>query len=428
LAGKESTQSQNKSVDQAAKQSRSEAAGPEGLAADFGIAAGAVRGQRAGGAAPPLKPPAVLALQRTMGNQAAQRFLNGHRERAAGAEVARRQPSGAEAIVQRQTPPMPNPESVSLSFTLPKNTTLKGGWNDLYAESATTVSFTLNKQGISVNFAPAIIADIQWPLSDQAIGGVAYNVNTLGITTRVWPTQEAASGAAGGEVEGELRSWIMNAIKGTPVYWVPYDYEADPNPLDTLQKIIANVSGGGGSVPENEITRVTLATQLSFANPIQHTTPTGEGARVSGTASVTIRFSGTAATVKDASKRSIEVMELTASSFIITKDGADFARVGRVTLRHGGAVSIGDVDVLHPVSGLESLIRLFGMLATNPLAAAALQANIVTPEMAKGMSPEMITALVTQKITAALAPAITGAIRSNCLIVPDVNICQMLGL
>ena len=121
-------------------------------------------------------------------------------------------------------------------------------------------------------------------------------------------------------------------------------------------------------------------------------------------------------------------MEVSGPGIVITKEGADVARIDRVTVHHGGTVSIGNMEVLHKAGGAESLIRLIGLLAGDPLSSAALEAGIVTPEMVRDLEPSLVREMIRNELMKNLAPALLQAIRENRHAVPDLDLVKALGL
>lgn len=364
----------------------------------------------------------VSRLQQQHGNAYVQRLLS-------APEMVQRQPQ-PPAIAPAASPAV-KVSSYTLSFQLPKGATVSSGWNDVYTEDYTDVRVTLSKDGLKIKFVPPLIADLQWPATDYAIIGGSRNAQTGDIIPNFRATQDVAVEAGWYTVYQKFHQWIRDIVTGTPLGITPYDYDADPSPLDTLQQIVGNMKdsggGGGSSIQDKDIKSIKLTTKLKFATPLVKQTSIG-GVRISGEATAIITFSGTAETVADASKRTIRSIELEGSDIVMLRDGKDVAKVGRVVLSHGGDISVSRLEVLHPVAGIESLIRLFGMLSLDPLSSAALQAGIVTQDMIAGLDASAIKQLVKEEIDAALGPAIRDAIRANCHAIPDVNLCQMLGL
>jgi hypothetical protein len=347
-----------------------------------------------------------------------------------------------EARLQRQPQPKTTPEpppaagaggpkvdSYSISVDLPGETQVRGGWHDVYTERPTTLRATLSKSSLSVNFSPGLIADVTWPASDQAIHGATYDVKTGAISASTSYTQTFALNVGGGSAQSQVSAWMRDVVTGTPLAITPYDFEADANPFDTLRQVVNNMGGGGGGggIPNSEIKNVTVSANISIPGEIVRQSGAG-GIKISGSLTATIRFSGNAETVQDAGKREIQSMEVSGPGIVVTKDGADVARIDRVTVQHGGSVSFGNLEVLHKAGGVESLIRLLGMLAGDPLASRALEAGIITPEMARGLEPAVVRELIRSEINKNLTPALLQALRENRHAVPEIDLVKALGL
>lgn len=165
--------------------------------------------------------------------------LEEHTNKSISKFTAREDQLATSKMVQRQlhANSPPKADSYSLSFQLPGRATVVGGWNDVYTEAPTTMRLTLNKNRLKVNFLPALIADIQWPASDQAIGSAEYNVDTGAITSKIWDTQAIAINAFGGTAQGRIRQWVREIVTGTPLEITPYDYDTERQPVSDARHL-----------------------------------------------------------------------------------------------------------------------------------------------------------------------------------------------
>ncbi|AUX19699.1 hypothetical protein SOCEGT47_001510 [Sorangium cellulosum] len=319
-------------------------------------------------------------------------------------------------------PPWIDLESVSLSLDLPARTTLKRVAVATLATSAATgataLRLTLAPALLRVAFEPYLVIDLPPPLGDMGLQQVEYDLRSGAMTPNVFYTgglvrvgKEAA--------EDEARAFLRGLVTSTPMAIPPYDPTTDPDLVLTVRQVLSNLEAEGGGVAFRGASlsaRATLREELAGAVG-------RDGFRIPAGATIVARVDveGTTRAELEASPR-VKRIQVDCSSVVLRKDGVDQADVRRFIVRRGGEITVEQVEplgALGQAAGLESLVRLFGALATGG-DAAALDPRRIEPSVVEG--------LVKEEIARALRPALVDWVQQNAEIVVGMDLRQVLGI
>ena len=228
-----------------------------------------------------------------------------------------------------------------------------------------------------------------------------------------------------GQAEEAARAWMRNLVTSTPLARPPYDPVSDPELMGTLRDLFANLQSGGAgtegpSIEPSEISGIAASVRLSFPEGITQETAAG-GVRMAAGAEVAaaIELAGSLADLRAAPR--IGMVTIESSSVILMKDGAEQAAVKRFVLRPGGELAVEQVTALGEagaVAGVESLIRLVGVLSTGRLGVAT----------AADLESGGVEALAKTEVAAALSPAVRELLVAHRGALPGVDLGEVFGV
>lgn len=282
------------------------------------------------------------------------------------------------------------------------------------AAASTAIRLILGPKELQLEFRPNLVIDLPPPLVNIGLGGVAYDLHTGVITPRLWYEDGIGIPAGQGAAEERTRAFMRDLVTSTPLAIPPYDASEDQDFIVTVQQILRNLDSGGASSVDSISLAASLAIQEEIAGEAG-----GGGFRIPAGSKVSIRvdLAGGPAEVRASPK--IRKVEVSSTSFVLRKDGADQADLGRVVLLPGGVLKVEAVRPLgaaEKVAAGESLIRLFGAIAGG---------GGLDP---RRLQPRVVEGLLMKEIEAALRPALTSWVRENAAIASGINLGTALGI
>lgn len=311
--------------------------------------------------------------------------------------------------------------SACISLGLPKKTMLRklsvaevctGDRTD-----TTWLKLTLTKTSFAVDFLPSLDIVLPGPLADMGLGGAAYNLNTGDIKPRVW--RESKIGIPVGmdtAVQG-AKSFLRDLVTSTPMAIPPYNPTNDPDLILTIQQILSNLEGDGGS---SIVHNIRFSAKLQTLADIVQETPEG-GVRINKNTEIYLEVEvlGTPAQVRAAPIIGSALIEC--PGLVLRQKGQDIASIGKLKLSPGAVIEVSEVKplgALGTVAAVESLVRLFGVLTDkNP--------NLMDPS---ALEPSLIKLGVQREIERALHKTLKDWVLANPIVGPDIDLRKALGI
>jgi len=386
----------------------------------------------------------VAIPQERIGNRLLLRLLGRDTGQRSSDRALQRQMTSGEApmsvpATEGVTPASPIPEGVrptgaSLSFTLPGGTQLRGGWTiNVYTSDLTIVTLRISPRGLEVSFTPDLYIDILGP-ANLTWSGLTYDFASASVTSvSLRDALVPTGGAMQPTARSDIASFLNSVIAATRIAAPGYDPLTDPDVMGTLNSVKDNwtrLPPTGSEVTPRDIRNVELAADITFDSEIRQSTPEG-GIFIpaGGRATFSVMFSGSADDVIEASTRSIRWIEIESNSIILQRGGQDVARLQRLYVQHGGTVLVSSFEPLGGLAsaaGAESLVRFMGLLIA--LSSGRPEDRIAIAGRTPNIGAQSVGRIAAEQIQEALGIAIRGWIQENCFVIPETNLCEMLGI
>ena len=325
-------------------------------------------------------------------------------------------------------------ERLGLSFTIPGGLNLTGGWNPLTTQGLTRVWLSVSPAGLELSMNPPLLVDAVWPLSNVAITGATYDFATASLSDVRLSNTQLGIGISG-SVEAEIRSFVVGALRGTPLGKAGYDPLGDTDLSGTLAAVQAGFasngpgSGGGtGLRPEDMGGLAAFATVKT--NEEVFAGAGGGGVRLAGGASLDLwaRIAGNGATVGSAPPE-LQSLNLSATGLTLEQGGEAVAELQGLTVYPGGRV---DVTRFKPLGRLarygagESFVRLLGLLAV--IADRGGSARDLGRVDGQVLEPGVVNGMAEKKIEEALTEAVQGALSEHHDALPGLDLRRLFGV
>jgi hypothetical protein len=340
-------------------------------------------------------------------------------------------PAAPGASVASQLPPELSLESAGVSFRLPGNTALTGGWNQLQTTESTGVWINVSRGGLHVQFSPALEVDAQWPLSNVAWRGFTYDFAS-GRVSDVSVANTQIGIPVAGAVTSAVTDFVMKLVTGTPLGRAGYNPLADRDLAGTLRSVqnsfqaqTASGGGGGGDLNPRQIDGFALNASLKTRSRIEAgaagggiVLPPGAGIDLS------VAIAGNAETLSRGGIPNVQAVYLSSSDLTLQHDGKPIARLRSLRIDRGGIVDVTDFEPLGKLAEVgagESLLRLFGVVL-------AMRGG--DPRLAGGgdISARVVNGVAEHEMETALTQAIQSLVREHHDAVPGVDLRTVLGV
>lgn len=340
---------------------------------------------------------------------------------------------GAGTAVQDRLPRELAFEDAGLSFSLPGDVALTGGWNQLQTTAPTGVWLNVSRTQLRVSFSPALEVDAQWPLSNVAWRGFTYDF-AQGRLVHVDVENTQIGIPVAGSVEDGVRGFVAKLVAGTPLTRRGYDPAADADLGATIRKLQTNFQGQRGSAEPGEL-RPQQVTNVGLSATVRTTTPieamSGRaGLSIPAGATLTLGASleGDGATVASAASRGavpgVRGLDLSSSDLLLQRDGEPIARIRALRVGRGGVVDVTDFEPLGSLAEVgagESLIRLLGL-------AIALRTGDGSFAGDGDLSPRGVNGFAEREMEKGLTNAVQTLVRQNHDAIPGLDLRTLLGV
>lgn len=338
----------------------------------------------------------------------------------------------ASKSVGEQVPGELQLDSTSVSFMLPGQSKLTGGWNPLTTTDPTQVNLSVSATGLSISFWPALLVDAVYPLSNVAWRSLRWDFRTGAVGgIDVANTQIGVPIAS--VVRGEIDAFIQKLLTGTPLSKAGYQPFQDKDLGGTLKalqsRFATSGSAGGdpGEVGPKDINHVSASASFTTKKAISQGTPQGALSIPAGAGlSVRVDLAGTGAELAKGGLPGINGVHIQSDGIVLQKDGAPVAKLMGLSILPGGIVDVTSFQPLGSVakaadteSGLRGLIALFQV-------AAALKGQN-TGQMVD-LDPGVVNGLAEKEIEGALTKALQQIILDHADAVPGVDLRKVMGV
>lgn len=324
-------------------------------------------------------------------------------------------------------------EEAGLSFSLPGDVALTGGWNQLQTTAPTGVWLNVSRTQLRVSFSPALEVDAQWPLSNVAWRGFTYDF-AQGRLVRVDVENTQIGIPVAGAVEDGVRDFVGRLVSGTPLTRRGYDPMADTDLGGTLQKLQSNFQGQGrsadpGDLKPQQVTNVGLSATVRTTTPIEAMSGRA-GIAIPAGASITLgaMLEGNGASLATAASRgqvpNVRGLTLSSSDLVLQRDGEPLARIRAMHVGRGGVVDVTDFEPLGRLAEVgagESLFRLLGIALALHTGDGRLAGN-------GDISPRGVNGFAEKEMEKGLTTAVQSLVRENHAVIPGVDLRSLLGV
>jgi len=351
---------------------------------------------------------------------------------AGGRGNAAAQEALASKSVAEQMPGDLSLNVASVSFMLPGQSKLTGGWNPLTTTDPTQVNLSVSATGLSISFWPALLVDAVYPLSNVAWRSLRWDFRT-GAVGGIDVSNTQIGVPIASVVRGEIDAFIGKLLAGTPLSKAGYQPFQDKDlgaTLKSLQSRFATSGSAGGDPGEvgpKDINHVSAAASFTTKKAISQGTPQGALSIPAGAGlDVRVDLAGTGADLAKGGMPGINGVHIRSDGIVLQKDGAPVAKLMGLSILPGGIVDVTSFQPLGSVakaadteSGLRGLIALFQV-------AAALKGQN-TGQMVD-LDPGVVNGLAEKEIEGALTKALQQIILDHADAVPGVDLRKVMGV
>ncbi len=351
---------------------------------------------------------------------------------AGGRGNAAAQEALASKSVAEQVPGDLSLNEASVSFMLPGQSKLTGGWNPLTTTDPTQVNLSVSATGLSISFWPALLVDAVYPLSNVAWRSLRWDFRT-GAVGGIDVSNTQIGVPIASVVRGEIDAFIGKLLAGTPLSKAGYQPFQDKDlggTLKSLQSRFATSGSAGGDPGEvgpKDINHVSAAASFTTKKAISQGTPQGALSIPAGAGlDVRVDLAGTGADLAKGGMPGINAVHIGSDGIVLQKDGAPVAKLMGLSILPGGIVDVTSFQPLGSVakaadteSGLRGLIALFQV-------AAALKGQN-TGQMVD-LDPGVVNGLAEKEIEGALTKALQQIILDHADAVPGVDLRKVMGV
>ncbi|MBI2910610.1 MAG: DUF4157 domain-containing protein [Chloroflexi bacterium] len=357
-----------------------------------------------------------------------------------GAVQRQEQPGGEESAassdIASQMPAQTQLTSASLSLTIPGNRQLTNNWNDLSTTDPTTVRLTITPAGIQLRFSPALLIDVQWPVSDIAWSGVDYDFASGAISSiHLRSTQDVAISGAHGAARGEIGSFVSRLLAGTPIATPGYNPLADPDLAGTLQAIRANWDRepSGADIERADVRNVEVSAEVAFEREVSAGTPASPAGGIvipsGGRATVTVTLEGSAADLATASAPRVRFVTIDSEEIFLRQEGRDLAKLQTIDIEQGGQVRVRRFEALgslRTAEGVETVGNFVGLLLL--LGRASPSDRLALAGREPHLEPTIVPGIARDRIETSLTEAVRRFIIENPRAIPGIDLGEVFGV
>jgi hypothetical protein len=330
--------------------------------------------------------------------------------------------------VQDQLPTDVDLQEAGISFRLPGDVALTGGWNQLETQESTGVWISATRQELRVVFSPPLLVDAQWPLSNVEWSGFTWDF-AAGRMSHVDVHNTQIGIPVDGQVRDAVTTYVTGLVSGSVIARGGYDPMKDPNLAATLRKIQGNfnskgAAGKGGELKPEQLTNFGANATIRMGKAIDVSTAGGGVSMPAGaTISLGVSVDGNGATIGRTAPN-IQSASLSSNDLTLLSGGKPIARLRSMRIDRGGAVDVTDFEPLGKLAEVgagESLIRLFGILAATQGA---------DPRLAGGgdINPRVVNGVAEREMEKGLTAAVRQLVTEHHDAIPGVDLLTLFGM
>ena len=347
-----------------------------------------------------------------------------------------------DIVLQQRRPPDPTensaggtlaekiPESMDLvqagvAFSLPGGIDLTGDWNQVCTREETRVRLEITEQQFEIQFSPALLVDLQFPLHNVEWTGLTYDF-TKGALTEV-----ALEGSSAAIARTGIVQFVNDLVRGTRLAKSGYSPLTDPDLAGTYAALQQNFKGDGqsegdgGDVQPKDISRVTTSATVTLNEAVTMSTSEG-GIEIPAGGSITIHahLHGDGASLLAGGIPSISFLEITSTNLILKSGDQPIAKLLQVFIGRGGRVDVKDFEALGDLRRVrDGFSTLFALLAYG-----ALQSTHDLRYAGADTTPYNLDEAAAAKMEQALTDAFVKAIQTHWDVIPGLDLRNVLGI
>ncbi len=350
--------------------------------------------------------------------------------------------------VERELPAGVDLKEVRGSFNIPAGRMLAGNWKaEVKTSRPTRVEVAVGHTGVSMRFSPGLLIDAQWPLQNLIVYSATYNFGDSNVSLNAGKDSGLGSGMISirDNVNDMLSQLIIKAVSGKAPAAAGYDPIKDANLEGTLRTMIDGVgtmfSSGGDQTKADKMPVATsemqgLSAGATVMSKLQQSFgPPGAGLSLDANSALEIDAdgAGSAADVmaggtleESMTAASLQSIRIRSSGLCVMLKGKPAIRLRSLTVKRGGAVVVGEMELLNNLataavveSGLSALAALLAFAAGSS-ATGELIENAQRPTIVDGMARKELERQFTEVVHSMLVQYRRA--------VPGVDLVKVLGL
>jgi hypothetical protein len=323
--------------------------------------------------------------------------------------------------VERELPAGVDLKEVRGSFVIPAGRKLTGSWSgEVVTSSETRVEVAVGHSGVQIRFLPGLHIDATWPLHNMVLRSATYNYGETKVHTEMDKETGFGSGMISirQNVNDAISAMVLPIFAGKAAGAQGYDPVKDNRLDDNLRALTSGVTsmfsapGAGKSASAAPVAThemKNLAAGATIQSAMQQKFGTAEaGLELSANAEMDIDVNG-GGSVADVLKggtleetmnaSALQSVKFRSSGLCVMMKGQPAVKIHDVTIRRGGVVEVGKIELLGKLggarkteSGLSALGALLALAAGDMNSANQLNDNANNPGVVEGVARHQLEA------------------------------------